>query len=118
MITKSITGKDHVLEKEYLVTVRENVTPSMMKKMSEGIKLEDGWTLPAQATKVDAHSFKIILREGRKHQVRRMANACNLTVEALQRIRIHTLLAPKMLPGNFKILTKEQVEELKKAGNT
>ena len=118
MITKSITGKDHVLEKEYLVTVRENVTPSMMKKMSEGIKLEDGWTLPAQATKVDAHSFKIILREGRKHQVRRMANACNLTGEALQRIRIHTLLAPKMLPGNFKILTKEQVEELKKAGNT
>jgi len=113
MVTKAITGKDHVLEKEYLVTVREKVTPSMMKKMSDGIKLEDGWTLPAHALRVDSHSFKITLREGRKHQIRRMANACRLTVESLKRIRIHTMTAPRMLPGNFKILTQDQVEILK-----
>jgi len=117
MITKAITGKDHILEKEYLVSVRENITPSMMKKMSDGIKLEDGWTLPAKAKRVDSHSFRITLREGRKHQVRRMANACNLTVNALQRIRIHTLKAPRMLPGNFKKLTDEQIRDLKNSGN-
>ena len=117
MVTKAITGKDHILEKEYEVKVRENVTPSMMKKMSEGIKLEDGWTLPARAKRLDAHTFRITLREGRKHQVRRMANDCKLTVESLKRIRIHTLVAPKMLPGNFKILTAKQVEELKESGN-
>ncbi|MFT6361187.1 MAG: pseudouridine synthase [Candidatus Paceibacteria bacterium] len=118
MITKAITGKDHILEKEYLVAVRENVTPSMLKKMANGIKLEDGWTLPARAKRVDSHSFRITLREGRKHQIRRMANACSLTVNSLQRIRIHNLKAPKMLPGNFKKLTNEQVEDLKISGNT
>lgn len=117
MITKAITGKDHLIEKEYVVTVRENITPSMMKKMSEGIKLEDGWTRPAIAKRVNSHTFKIILQEGRKHQIRRMANACRLTIESLTRTRIHTITGPKMLPGNFKKLNQEQISDLKKTGS-
>jgi 23S rRNA pseudouridine2604 synthase len=113
ILTKAITGKDHLIEKEYIVKVRENVTPSMMTKMSQGMKLEDGWTLPAQARKIGDHSFSITLKEGRKHQIRRMSNACKLTVNALTRIRIHTIQAPQMLPGNFKKLTKEQVQDIK-----
>lgn len=116
MVTKAITGKDHLIEKEYTVTVRENVTPSMMKKMSEGMKLEDGWTLPAKAHKINTHTFNITLKEGRKHQIRRMANACKLTVESLKRVRIHSMSAPRMLPGNFKKLTLEQINDLKKVG--
>lgn len=116
MITKAITGKDHRIEKEYRVVVREKITASMMKKMSDGIKLQDGWTLPAVVTKIDTHTFLITLKEGRKHQIRRMSNACKLTVESLTRIRIHTIVAPKMLPGNFKKLTPEQIAELKKIG--
>ncbi len=116
MITKAITGKDHLIEKEYLVHVREKVTPSMMKKMSEGIKLEDGWTKPAIAKRDSNHSFKITLQEGRKHQIRRMANACRLTVLSLKRIRIHNITAPRMLPGNFKKLTPAQISDLKKTG--
>jgi pseudouridine synthase len=116
MITKAITGKDHLIEKEYRVQVRENVTPSMMKKMSEGIKLEDGWTRPAEAHRVNSHVFNIVLKEGRKHQIRRMANACRLTIESLTRIRIHTITAPKMLSGNFKNLSDEQIDDLKKVG--
>ncbi len=89
ILTKAITGKDHLIEKEYVVKVRENVTPSMMTKMSQGMKLEDGWTLPAKAKKIDNHSFSITLKEGRKHQIRRMSNACKLTINALTRICIH-----------------------------
>ncbi len=116
MVTKAITGKEHKIEKEYLVEVREKILPWMMKKMSSGIQLEDGWTLPAQAKRIDAHHFKITLREGRKHQIRRMANACKLTINSLKRIRIHTIHLGKMLPGNFRKLSKEKVEELRKYG--
>jgi 23S rRNA pseudouridine2604 synthase len=116
MITKAITGKDHLIEKEYTVVVREKITAAMMAKMSHGMKLEDGWTLPATAVKVTINSFNITLKEGRKHQIRRMANACRLTVESLKRVRIHTIRAPKMLPGNFKKLTPEQIEDLKETG--
>lgn len=116
MITKAITGKDHNIEKEYLVHVREEFLPWMAKKMSEGIKLEDGWTLPAKAVKDGIYSFKITLREGRKHQIRRMANACKLTITSLKRIRIHDIKIGGMLPGNFKKLDNDQVGRLKDAG--
>lgn len=114
MVTKAITGRDHLIEKEYVVTVREDVLPFMLKKMSQGIQLEDGQTLPTKTKKLSKNSFSITLREGRKHQIRRMANACNLTVLSLKRIRINTISAPKMLPGNFKKITKEQLEDIKK----
>ena len=115
MITKAITGKDHLIEKEYLVTVREEFLPWMAKKMSEGMKLQDGWTLPAQAKRVDEHTFKIILKEGRKHQIRRMANECKLTINSLKRIRIHHIKIGNMIPGNFKKLTNADISEIKTA---
>ncbi len=116
MITKAITGKDHNIEKEYIVTVRENFLPWMAKKMSQGMKLHDGWTLPAKASRVDEHTFKIILKEGRKHQIRRMANECKLTITSLKRIRIHTIKITGMLAGNFKNLSQEQIDDIKLAG--
>jgi len=112
LITKAVTGKDHVIEKEYVVTVRERVTNEMIRKMSTGIRLEDGWTLPAVAVKKTAHSFHITLREGRKHQIRRMSNACHLTIESLKRIRIDSMKLGRMLPGNFRKITGAERESL------
>ncbi len=113
LVTRAVTNKDHLIEKEYRVKVREEVLPWMMQKMSEGMELEDGWTLPAQAKKVGSHEFAIILKEGRKHQIRRMANACKLTIESLNRVRIHTITSAGMLPGNIKKLSEESIEDLK-----
>lgn len=113
MVTKAVTGKDHLIEKEYLVEVREQFLPWMAKKMSQGMKLEDGWTLPAKAVRVNEYTFRITLREGRKHQIRRMANACRLTINSLKRIRVHTVKVGGMLPGNFRILSESEVAEIK-----
>lgn len=114
LITKAITGKDHKIEKEYLVTVRENVLPWMIQKMEKGMVLEDGPTLPTKAKKVSHNQFSITLREGRKHQIRRMANKLHLTVLSLKRIRIHNLNIGTMLPKNHRKLKKEEVGELRK----
>lgn len=116
MITKAITGKDHLVEKEYLVTVREKFTPSMAKRMSDGIRLQDGWTKKAEARKIDNHTFGIILKEGRKHQIRRMANECRLTIESLKRVRVHNIKVAGMIPGNFRILKPEEIQDIKQAG--
>jgi pseudouridine synthase len=116
LVTKAVTGKDHRIEKEYLVTTREEVLPWMMKKMSQGMELEDGFTLPAEARKRDKHSFSIILKEGRKHQIRRMANACHLTIESLKRVRIHDIVIHGMMPGNVQKLSDQQIASLKNTG--
>ncbi len=116
LITRAVTNDQHLIEKEYVVTVREEVLPWMMQKMSTGMELEDGWTLPAQARKTGTNSFAIILKEGRKHQIRRMANACHLTIESLKRIRIHTIRIDGMMPGNVKHIDEETLNELKNVG--
>ena len=113
LITKAITGNDHLVEKEYLITVRETILPWMMIKMSKGMELEDGWTLPAQAKKIHNNKFSIILKEGRKHQIRRMANACHLTIESLKRVRIHHIESKGMIAGNFKRIDDAIIKELR-----
>jgi 23S rRNA pseudouridine2604 synthase len=114
-LARALTSENSHVEKEYLVTVRENINPDDMEIMSRGILLDDVMTKPTVAEQVDDHSFTIILKEGRKHQIRRMCDACRLTVTSLVRIRIGHLKIEKMKTGSFKPVSPRDIELLKKA---
>jgi 23S rRNA pseudouridine2604 synthase len=114
VLAKIITGEKSVIEKEYRVTVREDVLPVLLRRMENGIVLDDEITKPCIAKKVSKNEFLITLTEGRKHQVRRMANACNLTVTRLVRVRIGSFTIGKMTAGNFKRIPNIIIEEMKK----
>ncbi len=117
-ITKAVTGDRHVTEKEYEVTVREDI-PSNMKRLFEaGIELEDGPTLPAKVRLISPHTFVIVIREGRKHQIRRMCEFMRLTVTKLKRIRIAHISLSNLRAGEYRVLTKEEVAPLREAGKT
>ncbi len=110
-LTRAVTGDDHRIEKEYIVEVREEIFPGLMQKMEKGIKLDGEKTLPCIAKMRDNRkSFTIILREGKKHQIRRMCDACHLTVLSLKRIRIGSVRLLKLRPGNVRPLTRAEVE--------
>lgn len=114
VLTRIITGSGSTTEKEYRVTVREDVMPALLSKMEQGIMLDKVRTKPCTTKKLGQHEYTITLTEGRKHQVRRMANACKFTVTKLVRIRIGNLTIGKMTSGNFKKLTSEQISDIKK----
>lgn len=113
LVTKAITSDAHTTEKEYVVKVRETIRPNMLQKMRDGIVLNDGKTLPAKASRIDEHTFTIILREGKNHQIRRMTNALKLTVGTLKRVRIGSIGIDTMTPGSSRILSKKEVLSLK-----
>lgn len=114
VLAKMITGEHSTIEKEYKVTVREDVMPVVLSKMEKGIIMIEGSpTLPCVTKKLARNEYSITLREGRKHQVRRMANACQMTVTRLVRIRIGNLTIGKMTAGNFKQLPESAINELK-----
>ena len=114
LITKAITATGEI-EKEYHVTVREDVLPWMLEKFEKGIVIEGGYrTKPARAEKLSQHEFSITLREGKKHQIRRMSNAVGLTSQSLKRVRIGNITLSKMKPGHFRKLKPDEVEDLKK----
>ncbi len=113
LVTQAVTSNKHLVEKEYEVTVREFVKPSMLLKMEDGLMLEDGPTLKTQTELLDDHKFKIILKEGRRHQIRRMCDVLRLTVVNLKRIRIGNITLGHLKSGQFRELNKLEVEKLK-----
>lgn len=114
VIAKAVTGAAHSVEKEYEVVVREDVNAGRLKMLEPGIELEDGKTLPAKTHFINKHTFRIILREGRKHQIRRMCEFLHLTVVALKRLRIGPVVLGNLKPGEFRALTPQEVAQLKR----
>lgn len=112
-VTNAVTGDKHTIEKEYEVGVRESVSPSKLRKMTKGILLEDGMTLPTKTKLLTPHKFLIILKEGRKHQIRRMASAVYLTTISLKRIRVGNIRLGNLKPGGYRRLTQEEISKLK-----
>ena len=111
-LTKALTRENSHVPKVYKVLVREQVSDAQLIRMQQGIKLDNILTRPAETRRLSRTSFLITLREGRKHQIRRMCDACKLTIISLERVGIGTLTPL----GSKKVrkLTPEEVVSLKR----
>lgn len=95
------------------------VTEEAVRRLREGVLLEDGMTAPAKV-RVIARSarsswIEIGIHEGRNRQVRRMAQAVGFPVKRLIRVAYGPLKLGKLPPGKFRRLQESEVEALKKA---
>lgn len=101
------------VEKEYLVTVDKPLTPSLPLKFQEGITLDDGYVcLPSEMSILSSFQAKVILHEGKYHQIKRMFEAHGYHVLALHRTRMDTLTLGELKEGEYRSLTNEEVEAL------
>ncbi|MEK7587153.1 MAG: pseudouridine synthase [Patescibacteria group bacterium] len=89
-------------EKEYEVTTRKNIGASFKRILEAGVEIEGYRTKPAKVELVDENTFKIILTEGKKHQIRRMCAALGNEVLTLTRTRILNLKLGALKPGTKK----------------
>ncbi len=114
VLTASVTSEKHLIEKEYEVKVWEKIQPLSLRRLAEGVDLDGQKTLPAKVERLGDFSFSIILKEGRKHQIRRMAAECHLTINNLKRVRIGSItLRGIEKPGEYRELKPEEVAKLK-----
>ncbi|MBM5789959.1 rRNA pseudouridine synthase [Candidatus Parcubacteria bacterium] len=103
-------------EKEYVVEVDRALETADIRKLQNGVRLDDGMTLPAKVRKMDRMRFAIILREGRNRQIRRMCEALGYRVVRLTRTRILSLKMPSTYPsGSWRFLTPSETRDLKRA---
>lgn len=112
-LTKALTKIGSTVGKTYKVTVRENISDAALQKMASGIMLDKIKTKPAIVKRASRTSFEITLFEGRKHQIRRMCDACRLTIDTLTRIAIGPIKTGTLKSGNSRKLTLEEVAILK-----
>jgi 23S rRNA pseudouridine2605 synthase len=103
--------------KTYLIKVKRVLTDDEIAQLQQGVQLEDGMTSPAVVKKVkkaEQNSWlEITIREGRKHQVKRMLEAVGHPVIKLMRIRMGPLSLGDLAPGEFRFLTDREANALR-----
>lgn len=111
-----LSPKKHV-DKVYYATVSRKLSDEDMKRFSEGLDIGDEkMTLPAQIELIDEESikYKVVLREGRFHQVKRMFEALDSTVTYLKRMSMGSLFLDENLePGEYRRLTDKEILDIK-----
>ncbi len=102
---KIISPKSNI-EKSYLAYVDDVPHPSISEKFKQGITLADGTVCKSATAEICSNdSIRIILTEGKYHQIKRMLGVVGLGVTKLHRERIGSLTLPKSLGiGEFKEL--------------
>jgi 23S rRNA pseudouridine2605 synthase len=104
--------------KTYLIKVKGVLNEDDIEQLEQGVRLEDGMTGPAQVKKVrkvEANSWlEITIREGRKHQVKRMLESVGHPVIKLLRIRMGTLSLGDLESGEFRFLTDREANALRR----
>lgn len=111
-LAQRLTHPSFGVEKEYLAQVLGAPRPAALRALREGVELEDG---PASAVRVSAlgpSTLRLVLREGRNREVRRMCEAVGHPVTRLVRTRIGPLTDRSLAPGKHRILGIGEVRAL------
>jgi 23S rRNA pseudouridine2605 synthase len=106
-------------EREYRVSVRGPVPVTTLRRLAEGVELDDGPTAPARVgvarfdRGADRTTFPLVLHEGRKRQIRRAMEALGHPVVRLLRVRMGPIVLGTLEPGRARALREEEVARLR-----
>ncbi|MBK9305640.1 MAG: rRNA pseudouridine synthase [Nitrospira sp.] len=116
-LAQALLHPRYQVSKTYLIKVKGVLTESEIGQLQHGVKLEDGMTSPAVVKKIkraEANSWlEITIREGRKHQVKRMLESVGHMVIKLMRVRMGPLVLGHLEPGEFRFLTDREANALR-----
>jgi pseudouridine synthase len=101
--------------KVYVADVDGEPSDDELRRMAEGVELNDGGTAPAKARRLGPSRIELTLHEGRKHQVKRMCEAIGHPVQRLHRRAYAGLTLGDLRPGQWRELSRAEVESLRAA---
>lgn len=116
-LTHRLTHPRYGVDKEYLAQVAGHPSPAAVRRLREGVELDDGRTAPARVALVAPDTLRIVIHEGRNRQVRRMCDAVGHPVRRLVRTRIGSLADRRLAPGEWRSLTAAEVRSLSEAAS-
>ena len=114
-LTHRLTHPSFGVEKQYMAEVLGEPSRGALRRLREGIELDDGTTAPARAALLDPSVLRLTIHEGRNRQVRRMCEAIGHPVVRLIRTRIGPLADRSLAPGAWRELTGDELRSLQRA---
>jgi len=119
--TQRVLHPSFEVNKTYYTVVIGRVTPEAVKKLRQGVELEDGMTAPARVEVVTRTSTSttllITIHEGRNRQVRRMMSAVGYNVQYLRRDRFGSLTLEGLPSGAWRELSQRELNEFMQKNN-
>jgi 23S rRNA pseudouridine2605 synthase len=112
-----LTHPSFGVDKEYLVEVDGRPARGALRRLREGVELDDGPTAPAKVSLVGDGLLRITIHEGRNRQVRRMCDAMGHPVRRLVRMRIGPIADRRLAPGEWRPLAQAEVRALERAAS-
>jgi 23S rRNA pseudouridine2604 synthase len=118
-IARQLIGAESSVEKEYLVRVAwtverlpgplsETFPADRLQLLRHGLALDGVRLKPAKASWQNEDQLRIVLREGRKRQIRRMCEAVGLKVVGLKRVRIGSVVLGALPAGQWRYLRADE----------
>jgi len=101
---------DH--EKEYDVTVVRPIPDGALRSIAKGMPMMGTKTRPAEIEKITPRRFRIVLREGKNRQIRRMVRKVGNHVTRLKRVRVSNIKLGRLAEGTWRNLTEKEKKEL------
>jgi len=104
---------DH--EKEYDVVVAKPISDNTLRRLAGGIELKGRKTRHAKLHRITPRRFRMILKEGRNRQIRRMVRAVGNQVLQLRRLRVGSIRLGRLGEGQWRFLTRKEITALLKS---
>lgn len=114
-IVNKILRAENAHDKEYLVTVDKPVSERFVERMSRGVPILGTITKPCIVRAKSRFVFTIILTQGLNRQIRRMCEYLGYEVKSLKRTRIMNVELGSLKPGQWRDLTKAEMDEINQA---
>ena len=116
-LANSLLHPSAEVDREYLVRVHGDVSPEVIYRLREGVKLDDGFArftdVQPRPGKSSNSWLQVVLQEGRNHEVKRMFESQGLQVSRLIRIRFGPIpLDENLKKGQSRLLTSKEVKAL------
>ena len=109
-ITDQLLNPKYFHEKEYVVKTSNKLRSNFKQKMEAGVNIEGYLTKPCKVKIIDDHTFRVILTEGKKHQIRRMCSALFQEIADLKRVRIMNINLGTLKPKNSRQIVGKELE--------
>jgi pseudouridine synthase len=119
LFNRLVHPRSHV-EKEYLVTVTPNLNSDELRRFADGVPIMDSTYVTrecsimplSQPSPSGMTRYRVVLREGKKRQIREMFHYFGSKVVVLKRVRIGSLTLNELKPGEYRYLNPGEIEKL------
>ena len=108
-ITDQLLNPKYFHEKEYVVRTSNKLRSSFKQKMETGVNIEGYLTKKCKVQIINDFTFRIVLTEGKKHQIRRMCSALFQEIADLKRERIMNIKLGNLKPNAFREIKDEEL---------